>query len=61
MVTIAIVSVLAIAMLAAADNNEWGSVAVGVILIVLILMFGSALRRDLRAHENWIEYWQRRR
>ena len=57
MITAIIVFVLIIAMVAAGNNGEWGSVAVGaVIVLLLIAMCMSGLKTD-RAYCYFVDYW----
>lgn len=49
--------VIGIAMFAAAGNGEWGSVAIGAVIVVLLLGLGSASRESDRAYNNWVDYW----
>ena len=57
MITGAISVVLLIAMFAAGSNGEWGSVAVGAVLVLLLLGLGSASRKNDRAYGNAVDYW----
>lgn len=57
MITGAIVIVLIIAVVCCASNGEWGSVAVGVVLMLILLGLGAAGREDARAHNNFVRYW----
>lgn len=57
MITGAIAIVFIIAMIACADNGEWGSFAVGAVIVVLLLAIGSAGREQARAHNNFVRYW----
>ena len=59
MITGAIALVILIGTIAAAGNNEWGSVAVGAVLIVLVLWFGIESREQDRAYNNFVSYWAR--
>ena len=46
-------------------GNTWGEgagvVALFSLLVFLGILMWSSVRRDVRAYQNWIEYWQRRR
>lgn len=57
MITGAIAIVFIIAMIAAAGNGEWGSVAVGAVIVVFLLALGSASREQDRAYNNFVDYW----
>lgn len=57
MITGAIAVVFIIAMIAAGNNGEWGSVAVGAVIVVLLLALGSASRKGSRAYNNFVNYW----
>ena len=59
MITGVIVFVLAIAMIAAGSNGEWGSVAVGAVIVVILFAFSSAGRENARAYNNFVDYWAR--
>lgn len=57
MITGALALVFLIAVIAAANNGEWGTVAVGAVIIVLLLALGSAGRTTSRAYNNFVDYW----
>lgn len=57
MITGAIAVVIVIAMIAAADNGEWGSVAVGAVIVLLLIGLGCAFRDTNRAYNNFVDYW----
>ena len=57
MITGAIAVVFIIAMIAAGNNGEWGSVAVGSVIVVLLLMLGAAGREESRAYNNMVHFW----
>lgn len=57
MITGAISVVLLIAMFAAGSNGEWGSVAIGAVIVFLLLALGSESRKSDRAYNNWTDYW----
>ena len=57
MITGALVVIFLIAMYAAGSNGEWGSVAVGAVIVVLLLMLGSAGRDNAKAYNNFVDYW----
>ena len=52
-----IVVVLIIAMIAAANNGEWGSVAVGAVIVMLLIALCSAGKENARAYNNFVDYW----
>lgn len=58
MITGTIAAVFVIAMIAAGDNGEWGSVAVGAVIVLLLLALGSASRSCDRAVNNFVDYWE---
>ena len=60
MITGMIVAVLLIAMLASAGEGEWGSVAVGAVIIVVLLMLFVFGRESDRAYINFVDYWANR-
>ena len=57
MITGAIAVLFVIAMICAADNGEWGSVAVGAVIVVLLLALGSTSRKQDRAYNNFVDHW----
>lgn len=57
MITGILVAVFLIAMYCSAGNGEWGSVAVGAVIVVVLLMLGSAGRKCNRAYGNFVDYW----
>ena len=57
MITGAIVCVFLIAMYCAGCNGEWGSVAVGAVIVILLLALRSAGRSVNRAYGNFVDYW----
>ena len=57
MITGTIAAVFIIAMIAAANNGEWGSVAIGAVVVVILLALGSASRETDRAYNNMVDYW----
>lgn len=59
MITGAIALVFIIAMVAAGSNGEWGSVAVGAVIVVLLIALGSASREQDRAYNNFVDYWSK--
>lgn len=59
MITGAIVFVIAVAMIASANEGQWGSVAVGAVIIVLALALASAGRSNARAYNNFVNYWSK--
>ena len=61
MLTAIVVGVFVIAMIAAANNGEWGSVAVGVVIVLLLIGLCSSGKKVDRAHNNFIDYWSRKK
>ena len=57
MITGAIAILFIIAMVCAGSNGEWGSVAVGAVIVVVLLALVSAGRDVCRAHNNFVDYW----
>ena len=57
MITGAIAVLFIIAMIAAGGNGEWGSVAVGAVIVVLLLALGSTSRKQDRAYNNFVDHW----
>ena len=57
MVTGVIAILFVIGMIAAAGNGEWGSVAIGAVVVVVLLALGSASRDNARAYNNAVRYW----
>jgi hypothetical protein len=45
------------AMICAANDGEWNSVAVGAVVVILLLALGSAARQTSKAYGNFIDYW----
>lgn len=57
MITGTIAVVFIIAMIAAGNNGEWGSVAIGAVIVVLLLALGSTSRKQDRAYNNFVDHW----
>lgn len=57
MITGTIAVVFIIAMIAAGNNGEWGSVAIGAVIVLLLLAFGSTSRKQDRAYNNFVDHW----
>lgn len=57
MITGILAVVFLIAMIAAGGDGEWGSVAVGAVIVVVLLMLGSASRDTSKAYGNFVDYW----
>ena len=49
--------VLMIAMVVAGEKGEWGSVAVGAVIVVLLLSMACAGGKVNRAYGNFVDYW----
>lgn len=58
MITGLLCVVFLIAMYAAGSNGEWGTVAVGAVIIVLLIALSSAGRGNARAYNNFRDYWR---
>ena len=46
-----------IAIYCSAGNDEWGSVAVGAVIVILLLCLKSAGGKVNRAYGNFVDYW----
>ena len=46
-----------VAIFPAANNGEWGSVALGVVIVLLLLGAGANERRDSKAYVARRDYW----
>lgn len=57
MITGAIAIVFLIAMYCAGSNGEWGSVAIGAVVVIVLLALGSGARETGRAYGNMVDYW----
>ena len=57
MITGFIVFVFVVAMIAAGDNGEWGSVAVGAVIVILLIALASAGGKVDRAYGNFVDHW----
>lgn len=57
MITGMIAFVVAIAMIAACSNGEWGTVAIGAVIVLVVLLAGCASREQDRAYNNIVDYW----
>lgn len=57
MITGILAGLFLIAIYCSAGNGEWGSVAVGAVIVVVLLMLGSAGRKCNRAYGNFVDYW----
>ena len=49
--------IIGIAMFAAAGNGEWGSVAVGAVIVLLLLCLRGEGKKVDRAYGNAVDYW----
>lgn len=58
MITGILVGLFLIAMYCAGCNGEWGSVAVGAVIVVLLIALSSAGRGNARAYNNFRDYWR---
>jgi len=58
MITGAIAVVFGIAAIVSASEGEWGPFWIGVAIIVVLLMFGSAWRDGDKAVNNFVDYWK---
>lgn len=58
MITGILVGLFLIAMYCASGNGEWGSVAVGAVIVVLLIALSSAGRGNARAYNNFRDYWR---
>ena len=61
MLTGIVVVVLLIAMIAAGNNGEWGSVAVGAVIALGLIALCCTGRKVDRAYNNFIDYWSRKK
>lgn len=59
MITGGLALIILIATVIAGVNGEWGSVAVGAVIIVILLALGSAGRTNARAYNNFVNHWAR--
>ena len=59
MITGIVAVIFIIAMIAAGGEGEWGAVAVGAVIVVLLLGFGSTSRKCDRAVNNFVDYWSK--
>ena len=59
MIAALIAGVFVIALICAAGNGEWGAVAVCVVIILAVLFLKSADMSVSRAHNNFVDYWER--
>ena len=57
MITGIIAAVFILATLCCMGDGAWGSVAVGVVIVVIILALGSAGRKSNKAYNNFVDYW----
>ena len=60
MITGAVIFVIVIAMIASGSNGEWGSVAVGAVLVFVAVVMARGWHEDDRAYGNFMEYWANR-
>lgn len=58
MFTVILVGIFLIAMYSAGSNGEWGSVAVGAVIVILLLALSSAGRGNAKAFNNFRDYWK---
>ena len=58
MLTGILICLFLIAIYCSAGNGEWGSVAIGAVIVVLLLALSSAGRGNARAYNNFIDYWK---
>lgn len=61
MITGIIAVLFIISMIASAGNGEWGSVAVGAVIVVVLLALGASSRESDRAYNNAVDYWANER
>lgn len=57
MITGLIAVLFLISMFASAGNGEWGSVAVGAVIVIVLLAIGASSRESDRAYNNVVDYW----
>lgn len=57
MITAILVFVFGVGVYAAANNGEWGTVAVGVVIILLLIGIRSACVHESKAYNNFTDYW----
>ena len=57
MIVLGLCFLFGVSVYAAAGNGEWGSVATGIVIILILLLMGSVHRRDVRAWNNRQNYW----
>ena len=58
MFTVILIGIFLIAMYSAGSNGEWGSVAVGTVIIILLLALANAGRGNAKAFNNFRDYWK---
>lgn len=46
-----------VVVIAAAGHEEWGTVAVTVAAVLILLVIRYAARKDAKAKANWLDYW----
>ena len=57
MLTIIIGFIAFVAIISAANNGEWGSVLLGVGIVVVLILMADGDRKDTKAWMNCRDYW----
>ena len=57
MITIIIALFIGFLLYVTGSNGEWGSFAVGAVILIGVIALGSAFRSTSRAYGNFIDYW----
>ncbi len=57
MLTIIIGVIAFAAIYPAAANGEWGSVAVGAVILLILMLMSHEERKDTKAFMNFRDYW----
>lgn len=59
MITILIALFIGFLLYVTGSNGEWGPFAVGAVILVGVIILGSACRSTSRAYGNFIDYWEK--
>ena len=57
MLTVLIGLVAFVAISAAAENGEWGSVVLGIVIVLVLIGMSAGERKDWKAYRNRRDYW----
>lgn len=54
----AIIGIIAfVALFASASDGNWGSFAIGAVIVAVLILMSAGERKDVRAWQNCRDYW----